>query len=43
MFWTERLAMETTTSMDIRKEELKHDLNELCIYVHMLFGYCEGA
>ena len=25
------------------EEELKHDLNELCIYVHKLFGYCEGA
>ena len=22
---------------------MKHDLNELCIYVHKLFGYCEGA
>ena len=25
------------------EEELKHDLNELCKYVHKLFGYCEGA
>ena len=22
---------------------MKHDLNELCIYVHKLFGYCEEA
>ena len=22
---------------------MKHDLNELCLYVHQLFGYCEGA
>ena len=31
------------TSGHAPKEELKHDLNELCIYVHKLFGYCEGA
>ena len=26
-----------------REEELKHDPNELCTYVHKLFGYFEGA
>ena len=28
---------------ELEEEELKHDLNELCIYVHKLFDYCEGA
>ena len=28
---------------ELVEEELKHDLNELCKYVHKLFGYCEGA